>query len=65
MSLTTHGNLSQSSVMTHPTNAYFTKYLKRGMVCTAVILMMSLTGCSTTHEFKPTASVMVGAHKSL
>ncbi|WP_170231071.1 hypothetical protein [Psychrobacter frigidicola] len=28
-------------------------------------MAISATGCSTTHEFKPTASVMVGAHKSL
>lgn len=26
---------------------------------------LSATGCSTTPTFKPTASVMVGAHKSL
>lgn len=48
-----------------PTQSYLTKYLKLPIVCTAVILMMTLVGCSTTHEFKPTASVMVGAHKSL
>lgn len=28
-------------------------------------LALSTTGCNTTQEFKPTASVMVGAHKSL
>lgn len=28
-------------------------------------LAVSATGCSTTQEFKPTASVMVGAHKSI
>lgn len=27
--------------------------------------LVSVTGCSTTQEFRPTASVMVGAHKSL
>ncbi len=28
-------------------------------------LAVSVTGCNTTQEFKPTASVIVGAHKSL
>lgn len=28
-------------------------------------LVLSATGCNTTQEFKPTASVMVGVHKSL
>ncbi|MBP6495796.1 MAG: hypothetical protein KA291_04760 [Psychrobacter sp.] len=28
-------------------------------------IALSATGCSTTQEFKPTASVMVGAHTSL
>lgn len=28
-------------------------------------VVVATTGCSTTHEFKPTATVMVGAHKSL
>ncbi|WAI87650.1 hypothetical protein SC65A3_01112 [Psychrobacter sp. SC65A.3] len=36
---------------------------------TAALLLatmaLSATGCNTTQEFKPTASVMVGAHKSL
>ncbi len=35
---------------------------------TAIIsafLVLVTTGCSTTQEFKPTASVIVGAHKSL
>ena len=65
MSLTPHANLSHLSATTRLTNSYFSKYLKLGMVCTTVTLMMSLTGCNTTHEFKPTASVIVGAHKSL
>ncbi|WLP95585.1 hypothetical protein [Psychrobacter sp. M13] len=29
------------------------------------IITVSATGCSTTQEFKPTASIMVGASKSL
>lgn len=29
------------------------------------IITVSATGCSTAQEFKPTASVMVGAHTSL
>ncbi|WP_435978546.1 hypothetical protein [Psychrobacter sp. DM4] len=38
-----------------------------GLTLTLIIAAIALTatGCSTTHEFKPTASVMVGAHKSL
>lgn len=29
------------------------------------ILLLAAVGCSTTQEFKPTASVIVGGHKSL
>ena len=32
------------------------------LVTTAVL---SVTGCNTTHDIRPTASVMVGAHTSL
>ncbi|MFZ2843087.1 hypothetical protein [Psychrobacter sp.] len=45
-----------------------THYKKITHIGTALLLTtmaLSATGCSTTHEFKPTASVMVGAHKSL
>ncbi|MER2163872.1 MAG: hypothetical protein ABS921_07060 [Psychrobacter alimentarius] len=30
-----------------------------------VFALSAVSGCTTTQEFKPTASVMVGAHKSL
>ncbi|WP_165767635.1 MULTISPECIES: hypothetical protein [unclassified Psychrobacter] len=43
-------------------------YKKITHISAAVLLTtmaLSATGCSTTQEFKPTASVMVGAHKSL
>lgn len=35
------------------------------LILLVATVTLSATGCSTTHEFKPTASVMVGAHKSL
>ncbi|MDN3454162.1 MULTISPECIES: hypothetical protein [unclassified Psychrobacter] len=42
---------------------------KKVITISAALLLttfaLSATGCSTTQEFKPTASVMVGAHKSL
>ena len=41
------------------------KWLNTGLALTIVALVVSATGCNTTHEFKPTASVIVGAHKSL
>ncbi len=31
----------------------------------ATFALSAVSGCTTTQEFKPTASVMVGAHKSL
>ncbi|WP_199508389.1 MULTISPECIES: hypothetical protein [unclassified Psychrobacter] len=37
--------------------AFFAAFLVLGTVW--------LAGCTTTHEVRPTASVMVGAHKSL
>lgn len=45
-----------------------THYKKIIHISAALLLTtmaLSATGCNTTHEFKPTASVMVGAHKSL
>ena len=30
-----------------------------------VVTGLSMSGCSTTHEIKPTATVMVGTHKSI
>ena len=43
------------------------KLWRKIMATSTVVLLTAIvaTGCSTTHEFKPTASVMVGAHKSL
>ena len=40
---------------------------KLAHIATALLLAtfaLSVTGCNTTHEFKPTASVMVGAQTS-
>ncbi len=46
------------------------KKLAGKITATSIVILVTATaivatGCSTTHEFKPTASVMVGAHKSL
>ena len=43
---------------------------KKAVVMSATLLfatfaLSAVSGCTTTQEFKPTASVMVGAHKSL
>ena len=39
---------------------------KRGLLVTALMLgTLWLAGCSTTHEMRPTASVMVGAQTGL
>ncbi|WP_265089955.1 hypothetical protein [Psychrobacter ciconiae] len=34
-------------------------------IAIAMSASVLITGCSTTPEFRPTASVMVGAHKPL
>lgn len=38
-------------------------------VVSAIVIIISMalfsTGCSTTQEFKPTASVIAGGHKSI
>lgn len=31
----------------------------------SVMMLSVVSGCTTTQEFKPTASVLAGAHKSL
>lgn len=43
----------------------YKKTTQIGAALLLATLALSLAGCSTTQEFKPTASVMVGAHKSL
>lgn len=35
------------------------------LTVTIALVVPFITGCTTTPEFKPTASVMVGAHKTL
>ncbi len=60
MSLNNGFNLPSLSTATPTEISYFKKYLRLGMVCAIATLMLPLTGCNTTHEFKPTASVMVG-----
>lgn len=43
----------------------YKKMTQMGVAVFLATIALSSTGCSTTQEFKPTASVMVGAHKSL
>jgi len=45
----------------------FSKHYKKISISVAVLLTTTIlvTGCSTTQEFRPTASVMVGAQTSL
>ena len=43
----------------------YKEMIQTGAALVLVTIALSSTGCSTTQEFKPTASVMVGAHKSL
>ena len=31
----------------------------------STVVLSAMSGCTTTNEFKPTATVMAGAHKSL
>ena len=38
---------------------------KGRMVMLLTVATLLITGCNTTQEFRPTASVMVGAHTSL
>ena len=47
------------------TSTYYKKLTTATLASLMALVAISTTGCSTTHEFKPTASVMVGAHKSL
>ena len=56
---------SHHSLKRQPTKNSSHKWLNMGLTLTIVALAVSATGCNTTHEFKPTASVIVGAHKSL
>ncbi len=46
---------------------HYKKYEKTATISAALLLTIALsaTGCSTTPEFKPTATVMVGAQTSL
>lgn len=48
----------------------FKKQGKKTITLSAALLLATMTlsavsGCTTIHEFKPTASVLAGAHKSL
>ena len=48
-----------------PVSAHFKPVINTGVAMIIAILVLSTVGCNTTQEFKPTASVIVGAHKSL
>ena len=54
--------------MSSPITQRAAHYKKTTVISTALIIAVmavSTSGCSTTQEFKPTASVIVGTHKSL
>lgn len=42
-----------------------TSAMNIGIFTIMVVLTLSSVGCSTTQEFKPTASVLVGGQKSI
>lgn len=44
---------------------HYKKIIQMGAALLVATIALSSIGCSTTQEFKPTATVMVGAHKSL
>lgn len=44
---------------------YYKKIANISAALLITTIALSATGCSTTPELKPTASVMVGAHKSI
>jgi len=46
-------------------STYNKKLVSMSLILLVAAMTLLATGCNTTHEFKPTASVMVGAHKSL
>ena len=48
-----------------PVSTYYKKITHTSAALLFLAIALSTTACSTTQEFKPTASVMVGAHKSL
>lgn len=48
-----------------PTVSHLKLVINIGIAMVISILLLSIVGCSTTQEFKPTASVIVGGHKSL
>lgn len=63
MSLITH--LSKPSKKNPLSKTAAKKWMGVSLMLTMAVVAFSATGCSTTQEFKPTASVIVGAHKSL
>lgn len=48
-----------------PTTSHFKVISNIGISMVISILLLSIVGCSTTQEFKPTASVIVGGHKTI
>lgn len=47
------------------TFSYFKAILNIAIAMIISIPLLSTVGCSTTQELKPTASVIVGGHKSI
>lgn len=48
-----------------PTVSHLKLVINIGIAMVISIPLLLSVGCSTTQEFKPTASVIVGGHKSL
>lgn len=48
-----------------PLSIYYKKISPITSALLLLAIVLSASGCSTTQGFKPTASVMVGAHTSL
>lgn len=57
--------ISQLSGLKPVTTFSFKAIVNVGFAIAIAILALSAIGCSTTQEFKPTASVIVGGHKSI
>ena len=68
--LSKHSHLSSLFLETIMSLLSYHKRLSKKITSVGSALLLtsiafSMTGCSTTQEIKPTASVMVGAHKSI
>ncbi|WP_201556340.1 hypothetical protein [Psychrobacter sp. 72-O-c] len=65
MSLIIQSNLLNQSSNSQASKSNSKKWIGVSTILIIAALAFSATGCGTTQEFKPTTSVIVGAHKSL